>query len=134
MPFKRKIFVFGSNREGRHGKGAALTAVRKHGAIRGQPSDLQGNSYAIITKELRPTHPKVTRSEVLSGVRRFKRFAARHPDWVFNLSCIGCGLAGFSPDVIAPMFRNAPDNVKLPKEFREVLDGQEKGSGTKVKT
>lgn len=121
--FKRIIFVFGSNREGRHGKGAALIAVQKHGAIRGQPSDLQGNSYGIITKELRPGYPPVTKAEILSGVRRFKRFAARHSDWLFNVTPIGCGLAGFDPADIAPMFSNASSNVILPPSFVAVLHG-----------
>lgn len=121
--FKRIIFVFGSNRQGRHGKGAALTALKKHGAIYGQASDLQGNSYAIITKELRSGFPPVGRAEVLSGVRRFKRFAARHPDYLFYVVPIGCGLAGFTPAEIAPMFANAPSNVVLPPEFASVLYG-----------
>ena len=50
---ENEIFVFGSNRQGRHGKGAALTARNKFGAIYGQSEGLQGQSYAIITKELR---------------------------------------------------------------------------------
>ena len=44
-----KIFVFGSNLAGRHGKGAALFARQKHGAIHGQGVGLQGTSYAIPT-------------------------------------------------------------------------------------
>jgi len=45
------IFVFGSNRAGRHGNGAALAARRQHGAIYGQGEGLQGQSYAIPTKD-----------------------------------------------------------------------------------
>jgi len=120
--FENVIFVFGSNRQGRHGKGAALKAM-EYGAVYGQPEGLQGNAYAIITKELRKYWPKVTLDEVAAGVTRFLSFAGHHPTWAFTVSPIGCGLAGFSPKEIAPMFRFRPENVLLPWEFRaELLD------------
>lgn len=111
------IFVFGSNREGRHGKGAALEARTHWGARYGQAEGLQGNSYAIITKELRPNKPKVTLQEIQVGVERFKLFAKANPDKAFKVSPIGCGLAGFTPKQIAPLFEGSPKNVHLPKEF-----------------
>lgn len=113
----RKIFVFGSNREGRHGKGAALEARQRYGARHGHAEGLQGDSYAIITKELRSDYPPVTLSEVACGVKRFIRFAQDHPEMTFQVTAIGCGLAGFSPAEIAPMFAGAPGNVRLPPEF-----------------
>jgi hypothetical protein len=116
-----QIFVFGSNREGRHGKGAAKMAMLNHGAIYGQAEGLQGDSYAIITKELRSDKPPVTVSEIADGVRRFLIFAAKWQATEFNVTPIGCGLAGFTPAVIAPMFKDAPSNVLLPSEFDEVL-------------
>lgn len=115
------IFVFGSNWEGRHGKGAALEAMQKHGAIYGQAEGLQGNSYAIVTKELRPDYPKVSLRKIEEGVARFVRFASLNPRLTFNVTRIGCGLAGFSPEQIAPLFRNSPSNVNLPDEFLEIL-------------
>ena len=118
----QEIFVFGSNREGRHGKGAALEARQKYGAVYGQAEGLQGNSYAVVTKELRRGQPRVKLTEVAEGVERFKRFAASHPEMAFNVMKIGCGLAGFTPAEIAPLFAGCPDNVKLPPEFREVLN------------
>jgi hypothetical protein len=117
----KHIFVFGSNRQGRHGKGAALHARLEHGAIYGQAEGLQGNSYAIITKELRKTHPHVTLTEIGIGIQRFLAFARNHPSWIFHLSPIGCGLAGYSPKDIAPAFQEAPENVELPQCFLEVL-------------
>ena len=45
-----KIFVFGSNLAGRHGKGAALDAKNKYGAIYGVGFGRTGNSYAIPQK------------------------------------------------------------------------------------
>lgn len=115
------IFVFGSNREGRHGKGAALEAVKRHGAIYGQPEGLQGSSYAIVTKELRKHMPPVTLEEVAAGVGRFLLFSKSKPDWTFSVSPIGCGLAGFTPEQIAPLFRDAPVNVWLPPVFKSVI-------------
>lgn len=111
------IFVFGSNREGRHGKGAALHAKIHHGAINGQAEGLQGSSYAIITKELRRGQPPVTLDEVKAGVLTFLGFARLNHRFTFNVTPIGCGLAGFKVSQIAPLFRGSPPNVVLPPEF-----------------
>ena len=125
MSDRRPIFVFGSNRQGRHGKGVALCALRVWGAIYGIAEGLRGKSYAIVTKELRKDWPRVTLTEVRTGVRRFLGFARRAEEndchLYFLVQPIGCGLAGFTPLEIAPMFRNAPKNVDLPEEFKRVL-------------
>lgn len=118
---QRFIFTFGGNREGRHGAGAALHARQYHGAVFGQAEGLQGNSYAIITKELRPGFPPVDLAEVAAGVGRFLQFADEHPDWVFNVTPIGCGLAGFKITEIAPLFAGAGPNVLLPHVFKAAL-------------
>ena len=112
------IFVFGSNREGRHGAGAALAALQVYGAIYGQAEGLQGSSYAIVTKELRGSKPPVTLAEVAKGADKFIRFAKIHPHLEFNVTKIGCGLAGFKEEQIAPLFKRAPDNCYLPKGWR----------------
>lgn len=113
------IFVFGSNLAGRHGKGAALAARQDHGAIYGQGEGLQGRSYAIPTKgyslEVLPLE------QISTSVRIFLGFAITHPEMHFTVTPIGCGLAGYSPAQIAPMFKDAPTNVALPSEFRSVL-------------
>lgn len=113
----RTIFAFGSNRQGRHGKGAAKEAHRKHGAIYGQAEGLQGDSYAIITKELRKHKKKVTLKEIKAGVDKFLKFAKAHPELTFNVTPIGCGNAGRTPKQIGPMFRKYSKNVNLPREF-----------------
>lgn len=115
------IFVFGSNRQGRHGKGAALEARQKYGAIYGQAEGLQGNSYAIVTKELRPWMPKVTLDEIKEGVDKFLDFAKQHGDLQFKVTPIGCGLAGFTPEQIAPLFKNSSPNIILPYCFLEII-------------
>jgi hypothetical protein len=113
------IFVFGSNLAGRHGKGAALWAKEYRGAIYGQGAGRQGNSYAIPTKdwELR-TLPL---DAIADYVEAFLAYAADHPRDVFELTPIGCGLAGYAPATIAPMFRKAPTNVLLPDVFMRSL-------------
>jgi hypothetical protein len=113
------IFVFGSNLAGRHGKGAALWARNYHGAIYGQGEGLQGNSYAIPTKDRQIS--SLGLDTISSHVMRFLRFAADHRQLTFHLTPIGCGLAGYTPEQIAPMFRGAPANVILPPEFTAIL-------------
>lgn len=112
----RTIFVFGSNLAGRHGKGAALYARQHRGAIYGQGEGLQGDSYAIPTKDafLR-TLPL---AEIEARVRTFLTFA-RQFNAQFAVTRIGCGLAGYTDAQIAPMFENAPDNCILPDGWRK---------------
>ncbi len=109
----RQIFVFGSNLAGRHGKGAALEAVKKHGACYGIGEGPQGDSYAIPTKnwELK-TLPLITIQE---SVKRFIWFAERLPQIQFNITRIGCGLAGYDWEKdIRPLFPEVmPDNCKF---------------------
>ncbi len=113
------IFVFGSNLAGRHGKGAALWARQNRGAIYGQGEGLQGRSYAIPTKDGDLFTLPV--SVIAFAVWRFLEFAREHPEHTFEVTPIGCGLAGYEPAQIAPMFKLAPPNVELPGEFRAVL-------------
>ena len=109
------IFVFGSNLAGRHGRGAALFAWQHHGAIYGRGEGLQGNSYAIPTKDARiRTLPLAA---IQTHVDRFLKFASDHPELTFKLTPIGCGLAGYKPSDIGPMFTAAPGNVLQPAEF-----------------
>ncbi len=116
----KKIFVFGSNLAGRHGKGAALTAYRNHGAIYGQGVGLQGDSYAIPTKDedikTLPLH------KIKQYVEAFVKFAKLNPEMKFEVTRIGCGLAGYDDQDIAPMFRTAPDNCILPVGWRVLAD------------
>jgi len=122
MDSDMEIFVFGSNLAGRHGKGAALFAKQHHGAIQGQGEGLQGSSYGIPTKDERIRTLPLPR--IATAVETFKRFAATRPDLTFKVTAIGCGLAGYTPAQIAPMFRDAPGNCILPVEFVNVLAGQ----------
>ena len=113
------VFVFGSNTEGRHGKGAALHARNHYGAIYGQARGRQGNAYAIVTKELRRNHPKITLDDIADQIMRLVEHVASNPADTFILTRIGCGLAGFKDDDIRPLFeplRYLP-NVRFPPEW-----------------
>lgn len=111
-----EIFVFGSNLEGAHGGGAALLAWRKWGAKWGQGVGLQGQTYGIPTMHGGP-------EAIRPYVDEFIRFAADHPELHFLVTEIGCGIAGFTPEEIAPLFRNAVKvkNISLPERFWNVL-------------
>lgn len=116
------VFVFGSNREGRHGAGAAKDALCYWGAVWGKSSGRQGMSYAIVTKELRKNQPPVTFDEISFGVNTFLLYASENQDIKFAVTAIGCGLAGFSAAQIAPLFKNRTSNVILPIEFCGIAD------------
>lgn len=113
------IFVFGSNLAGRHGKAAALDALRYYGARYGQGVGLQGESYGIATKDhgLRV----LPLAKIATQVSNFLDFAKGSSDLKFYCTCVGCGEAGFSFKQMAPMFNEAPENVFLPIEWRSFV-------------
>ena len=111
-----EIFVFGSNLAGAHGGGAARLAYNRFGAIWGQGVGLQGQSYAIPTMQggVETIKPYVD---------EFIRFAKEHSELKFLVTKIGCGIAGFKVNEIAPLFYHAIDseNIVLPKEFDDIV-------------
>jgi hypothetical protein len=111
-----RVFVFGSNLAGRHGKGAAQCARLCHGAVYGQGVGLQGYSYAIPTKDEHIRTLPVQR--IKAHVDTFVQFAKAHPAWTFEVTRIGCGLAGYKDADIAPLFSDAPSNCELPEGWR----------------
>jgi hypothetical protein len=115
-----ECFVFGSNLRGVHGAGAALYARKHHGAIYGQGIGLQGNSYGIPTKdEYIRTLPI---REITLYVDQFIEFAKTHPEMTFNVTRVGCGLAGYTDGHIAPLFKAAPSNCVLPAEWEQIIN------------
>ena len=111
-----EVFVFGSNLYGAHGGGAAWVAYRQFGAVMGQGVGLQGQSYAIPTMQggVETIKPYVD---------DFIKFAKLHPELFFYVTKIGCGIAGFRNEEIAPLFAEAVNvnNICLPKEFVDIL-------------
>lgn len=114
---ENEIFVFGSNLAGMHGGGAARIARLHFGAVMGKGVGLQGQSYAIPTMQggvetIRPY------------VNDFLDFAKHHPEMQFLVTPIGCGIAGFEAEDIAPLFEEAKQikNISLPESFWEVIE------------
>lgn len=113
-----RVFVFGSNLAGRHGKGAANYALRNYGARYGVGVGHVGNSYALPTKDARiQTLPL---SQIAVYVAAFLAYAKANPHLEFEVTRIGCGLAGYSDKDIAPMFKDAPSNCRLPTGWRGI--------------
>ena len=114
---ENEVFVFGSNLAGMHGGGAARIARLHFGAVMGKGVGLQGQSYAIPTMQggvetIRPY------------VNKFIAYAKRHPEKHFLVPPIGCGIAGFEAEDIAPLFEKAKEmkNISLPDSFWEVIE------------
>jgi hypothetical protein len=110
---ENEIFVFGSNLAGFHGGGAAELAM-DWGAIWGQGVGLQGQTYAIPTM-----FDSIV--EIKPYVDDFLLFAKEHPELKFLVTEIGCGIAGWTVEEIAPLFKLAVTenikNVYLPESF-----------------
>lgn len=113
---ENQVFVFGSNLAGMHGGGAARIARLRFGAVMGNGVGMQGRSYAI------PTMQGGTET-IRPYVNDFIAYAKEHPELTFLVTPIGCGIAGFEPEDIAPLFEKASnvENIWLPKSFWEVL-------------
>lgn len=117
---KCQIFVFGSNESGIHGKGAAKLAKDKYGAKWGVGEGPTGRCYAIPTKnrwiktlELNEIHPYIL---------DFQEHARNNGEFKFMVTQIGCGLAGYTPADIAPMFRGSPSNCVFDLQWKDYLE------------
>ena len=111
-----EVFVFGSNEAGIHGAGAARQAYEDFGAEWGVGEGPTGDCYALPTKDERIETRDL--AGIKTSVDRFLKYAAAHPEQTFLVTAIGCGLAGYKPAQIAPMFNGHGENVILPEEFR----------------
>ena len=118
---ENEIFIFGSNLSGRHGKGAAKTALG-WGAKYGQASGIQGKTYGIPTKDasIRRT---LSIEEIKPFVDEFIEFAKANPNLIFLVTEIGTGLANHKKENIAPLFKQAVNykNIYLSKDFWFIL-------------
>lgn len=114
-----KIFVFGSNDAGIHGAGAAKFAYEKRGARYGKSYGHHGDSFAIPTKD--ENIETLPLERIKQYVEGFLAYAAGHRKLTFQVTCIGCGLAGFTNEQIAPMFIGAPKNCLFDEAWRPWL-------------
>ena len=115
------IFVFGSNLAGVHGRGAARHAMKHYGAIWGKGIGHFGNSYAIPTKDENIITLPLER--IKGYVDDFVLWAKNHPNMKFYLTRVGCGLAGYTDEDIAPLFADVPENVIIPESWIPYIDG-----------
>ncbi|TQL57517.1 A1S_2505 family phage non-structural protein [Rarobacter faecitabidus] len=104
------IFVFGSNKAGFHGGGAARYAHQHFGAEWGVGDGATGRCYAIDTMS--------GWEEMRAAVERFLAYAAEHPDLTFWVSRLGTGIAGYPVTEVASLFTHHGDNVVLPASFQ----------------
>ncbi|MNF39608.1 hypothetical protein D3C84_205840 [compost metagenome] len=115
----KAIFVFGSNEAGIHGAGAALLAYQKRGARYGFSYGHSGDSFAIPTKnEDIQTLPLDMINAYVCG---FLAYATGKRKLKFMVTRIGCGLAGYKNEDIAPMFIGAPLNCMFEESWRPFL-------------
>lgn len=122
---ENEIFVFGSNESGIHGGGAAKTALELFGAKSGVGFGPQGQSFAIPTKSW--NIGRLSPIFIHQYVVRFLIYAYLHPELKFYVTEIGCGLAGYTPEDIAWMFRESmeEENIYLPQRFIDILNGKD---------
>ena len=123
VPGPNRIFVFGSNYAGIHGAGAAKTALGHFGAEWGKGEGIQNSNYALVGGSYAiPTKDSHLGTLSLNDINRhvdlFLGFARKHPELYFFVTRIGCGLAGYTDDQIAPLFKGAPENCELPEGWR----------------
>lgn len=117
-----RIFVFGSNLAGQHGGGAAQHARLRHGAEIGIGEGPTGTAYAIPTCD---AHIRALPLERIGeAVTTFIAYARRNPAVTFEVTRIGCGIAGFIDQQIAPLFAGAPENCLLPDGWRALIDSE----------
>ncbi|MGN7186969.1 A1S_2505 family phage non-structural protein [Microbacterium enclense] len=109
-----EVFVFGSNAAGYHAGGAARIAYERFGAVWGDGHGHRGQSYAINTMG--------GLEELAEQAAIFIAYAKGHPSLTFLLTPVGCGIAGFTPQEVAPLFAGAPANVTMPMSFMAEAD------------
>ena len=112
LPTEGEIFVFGSNRAGIHGAGAAKIAANLYGAKYRVGEGLMGSSYALPTKDT--SIQTLSLTEIRYHVERFVGVVNSHPELMFFVTSIGCGLAGYRPSQVAEFFSECGDNCNFP--------------------
>jgi len=116
-----EIFIFGSNLSGHHAGGAASYARKNFGAMQGISTGRSGRTYAIPT--LTQQYEKLSIEGIHYHIEEFISYAHLFPHMTFKVSAIGCGIAGFTVEEIAPLFQKAitVKNIQLPEIFWEHL-------------
>ena len=114
------VFVFGSNMAGNHADGAAHTALAHFGAMQGVGRGWSGQSYAIPT--MNEHLQQMPLSQIQHYIDDFKIYTKNHPKMTYFITSIGCGIAGYKTEEIAPMFKGISHNVIFPSSFRPFVE------------
>ena len=122
------VFVFGSNLAGIHGAGAAKYARKHCGAEIGVGQGITGTCYALPTKGY--DIEVIRLSEIAEYIQVFKQYAREHPDTKFQVTKVGCGLGGWTSDLIAPLFMDSPSNCYFDTDWKQYLPEDTKFWGT----
>ena len=134
-----QIFVFGSNPEGRHGLGSALIAKKKFGAIYANGRGIQGQSYALPTKNLTANYTEkstnitykrygeksVSKEQIKTNIQELYDYAYQNIDLEFYIVYQNekRNLNGFSSLDIFAMFTNGmliPTNIFFSDTFQGI--------------
>jgi len=119
LPNGTEIFVFGSNESGIHGAGAARYAMDKLGAEYGIGFGYSGTTFAIPTKDFEIESLSIDR--VKDYIDSFIQLSNLRPRWNFKVTRIGCGLAGFKDEDIAPLFKDCGENCSFDEAWKPWL-------------
>lgn len=124
-----QIFVFGSNTEGKHGAGAAKIAKLKYGAIYGKAIGRQGQSYAIITKDLSKGMRSITPYLIKGQINDLYNYAKQHPELEFHIAYANIGiknLNGYSHEEMADFFScvEIPENIFFSTSYINLIKGK----------
>ena len=127
IPEENTIFVFGSNTEGRHGKGAAKVALNQFNAQYGNPKGIQGNSYAIITKDLSKGYRSIDKSLIKEQIKELYEYAILNPNLKFKIAyrnTTNKTLSGYTGIEMVKLFLsfNVPDNIYFSEEWKDLIN------------
>ena len=116
----KTIFVFGSNLSGYHGGGAAYYAYKNLGAEYCKCFGLSGTSFAIPTKDYN-VYDSLPLHVIKDYVNKFKEYALAHPELDFFITRLGCVIAGYSDEDVAPLFKGVSNNCDIPESWVKYL-------------
>lgn len=111
----KTIFVFGSNLAGKHFGGAARTAREKYGAEISVGEGRTGRSYALPTMD--ECFNPLPLARIAQSVTTFKAHVFVNADENFYVTRVGCGIAGFKDEQIAPLFIGFPSNCTFDPQW-----------------
>ena len=140
-PGKDIIFVFGSNPEGKHGAGSAKVVLQKFGAKYGKGDGLHGQSYALITTEMRKGWPRITLEQITDNVRRLYEVARKMPDKRFMVAYRNQPdqrtLCGYTGAQMMKCFLSAgeiPDNIWFSEEWYKAMNSEPNKTNQEVQS